>query len=218
MKRLSNPHFVNDRRFSRRYRRESGMTLIELMIASLVLAIGLGGLSILFVTAAVAAQRTKLDTNSTLVAKLVMEAITASDPAITSNDTINITDCAGTPHTVNTVGGSATASPPGAGANIVTTPGSLFYGGIDFTQAYATPAGSNYAMQYKDCGGVNGNGGYTTYDVRWNVITYGTDSSGNVTSRLVTVGAHQYGVSSNLLGHLYFAFPVSLRSVGGPTQ
>jgi type II secretory pathway pseudopilin PulG len=199
-----------------RRRHEAGLTLIELMIAAFVLAVGLAGMAILFTTAAIAVQRTKLDTNSTLVAKLIMEQVAAQDPANTTTG-VTVTDCSGTSWTVNTAGGSSTANPPGAGATLVTSSSSTFYGGIDFTQDFSSvPTG--YKMQYKDCGGANANGGFTTYDVRWNIITTGTDSSGNATTRLVTVGAHQLGVSSNNLGRLFFAFPANLRSLEGPLQ
>ncbi|HEY3928424.1 MAG TPA: prepilin-type N-terminal cleavage/methylation domain-containing protein [Candidatus Koribacter sp.] len=195
--------------------RERGMTLVELMIAAFILAIGLAGIGILFTTVALATQRTKLDTNSTLVAKLVMEQITEAEPNTT---TVVITDCAGNANTLNITGAASTASPPGAGALLATASNSTYYGGIDFTQDYSGIT-SGYKMKYVDCGGTtSGGGGYTSYDVRWNIINYGTDSSGNVTARLVTVGAHQYNVSKYALGHLYFAFPVSLRSVGGPSQ
>jgi Tfp pilus assembly protein PilV len=201
---------------TRRQRREAGMTVVELMIAAFILAIGMVGLAILFTTAAVAVQRTKLDTNSTLVAKLIMEQIAAQDPANTTTP-VTITDCAGTAWTVNTAGGSSTTNPPGTGATIVNTSSSAFYGQIDFSQDYSSVT-SGYKMQYKDCGGANGTSGYTTYDVRWNIITIGQDASGNATTRLVTVGAHQNGVSSGNLGRLYFAFPANLRSLEGPLQ
>jgi type II secretory pathway pseudopilin PulG len=211
-------HLGHPKPRTRRERKEAGLTLIELMIAAFVLAVGLAGMAILFTTAAIAVQRTKLDTNSTLVAKLIMEQIAAQDPSKTGTDSqVIVNDCSGTAWTVYTAGGSSTASPPGAGATLATSSSSTFYGGIDFTQNYSdVPTG--YKMQYKDCGGANANGGFTTYDVRWNIITTGTDTSGNATTRMVTVGAHQLGVSSNNLGRLFFAFPANLRSLEGPIQ
>lgn len=185
------------------------MTLVETMIAALVLAMGLGGIAILFSTAATSTQRTKLDTNSTLVAKMVMEQIAAQDPS--STNTITLVDCSGTSWTINTAG----SANPGSGATVNTTSGSTFYGGIDFTQSTVT----GYYMKYKDCGGMNGqSGGSATYDVRWNIMNLSTDTSGVVRTRLITVAAKQQNLSSNRLGNSYFQLPVNLRAVSGPLQ
>lgn len=192
------------------------MSLIEVMMAALILAVGLAGIAILFTTAAASAKGTRLDTNATLVAKLVMEQIAAVDP-VSGTKTIQIVDCAGTTHTINVV----SAAYPGNGATVNTTSGSLYYGGIDFVnEAYSTPAANNYAMKYQDCGTSNSNTttNNVSYDVRWNVMTFGTDSSGNVTSRVITVAAKQYGLGGGQLGRSYFMMPVNLRSVEGPSQ
>ena len=197
-------------------RRQQGMSLVEVMLAALVLAVGLAGLAILFTTAAASAKGTRLDTNATLVAKLVLEQIAAQDPTSATNP-IKITDCAGTTQSINVAG----AAYPGSGAKLNTTSGSLYYGGIDFVnEAFATPAANNYAMKYQDCGTSSSNTttNNVTYDVRWNVVTFGTDSSGNVTSRVITVAAKQYGLGGGQLGRSYFMMPVNLRSVEGPTQ
>ena len=197
-------------------RNEQGMTLIEVMLAAFVLAVGLAGLAILFTTAAASAKGTRLDTNATLVAKLVLEQIAAADPG-SSNTTIPFTDCAGNTHSINVLG----AAYPGNGASLNTTSGSLYYGGIDFiNESFSTPAANNYAMKYQDCGTSSSNTSTNnvSYDVRWNVINFGTDSSGKVTSRIITVAAKQYGIAGGQLGRAYFMMPVNLRSMEGPTQ
>ena len=84
------------------------------------------------------------------------------------------------------------------------------YGGIDQTQSYSTIT-SGYAMQYVDCGSPTNGGVATTYDVRWNVMT--VDAS---QTRLVTASARPLAASTNTLGGRFFAFPVTLRAVGGP--
>lgn len=188
----------------RSLRNQRGMTLIELMIACVILAIGMGGLAILFATAMTSTGRNKVDSNSTLVAKMVLEQISAQDPNLTSS--ITITDCANTTWNVATAGGP---SPSGYGASLNTTSGSINYGGIDYTQAYSSVT-SGYAMQYKDCQTA---GQTTTYDVRWNIITI---NSG--TTRMITVSARQYGIASGNLGGARFAIPVTLRGIGGPLQ
>ena len=182
---------------------QAGMTLIELMIAIMILAIGMGALTNLLVVAMATDNRNAKDTSSTLLAQMVVEQISAQHP--NSNATISVTDCAGNSWTVAAAGG---ASPNGAGANLVTTSTSLNYGGIDPTQAYSNIT-ANYAMKYVDCGGAGNTGVPTTYDVRWNVMTIDANYT-----RLVTASARP--LNANALGGIQFALPANLRAVAGP--
>jgi prepilin-type N-terminal cleavage/methylation domain-containing protein len=179
------------------------MTLIELMIAMLILAIGLGGITNLLVVAMATDNRNSKDTSATLLAQMVIEQISAQHP--NSNAAISVTDCAGNVWTIATTGG---ASPNGAGATLVTSSTSAGYGGIDQTQAY-TSVTANYAMKYVDCGGVGNTGVPTMYDVRWNVMTIAANYT-----RLVTASARP--VTASHLGGQMFAPPVTLRAVTGP--
>jgi prepilin-type N-terminal cleavage/methylation domain-containing protein len=179
------------------------MTLVELMMALAILAIGMGALTNLLAVAIITDNRNSKDTSATLLAQMVVEQISAQHP--NSSATISITDCAGNAWTVATAGG---ASPNGAGANLATASTSLGYGGIDPTQAYSSIT-ANYAMQYVDCGGVGNTGIPTTYDVRWNVMTINANYT-----RLVTVSARP--VNANALGGIQFAYPANLRAVSGP--
>jgi type II secretory pathway pseudopilin PulG len=184
---------------ARRQRCDVGMSLIELMFAMLILAVGLGALSILFIFASETNNKNSKATSSTMLAQQVLEQISAQHP--NSTQVITLTDCAGNQWSVNTVGAVA---PAGAGAQIVTSASDPFYGGLDPAQAYsAIPAG--YAMQYADCAA---NGRQTVYDVRWNIITL--DSY----TRLITVSARQNGPSNQLGGRLFF-LPATLRGIGG---
>lgn len=176
------------------------MTIIELMIAVAILAIGMVGLTVLFSFAATSSNRNKLDTNSTLVAKMVMEQIAAQNPA--NSVDITLKDCAQNSFTVTTVGD--TFANGGAGAPLDNNSSSLTYGGIDFSKA----AVANYSMQYTDCQ----TGQTTTYDIRWNIINVSPGFT-----RLITVAARQNNVSNKLLGGPRFAMPVSLRTVSGPS-
>lgn len=186
-----------------RRKSENGMTLIELMVAMVILAVGLGGLVNVLVVAMATDNRNSKDTSATLLAQMVIEQISAQHP--NSSASISITDCAGNSWTIATAGG---ASPNGTGATLVTSSSSAAYGSIDQTQAYANiPA--NYAMQYVDCGGVNNTGVPTTYDVRWNVMTVAANYT-----RLVTASARP--LNANALGGIQFALPVNLRAVAGP--
>jgi prepilin-type N-terminal cleavage/methylation domain-containing protein len=182
---------------------QTGMTLVELIIAMTILAVGMGALTNLLVVAMATDNRNSKDTSATLLAQMVIEQISAQHPNF--NATISITDCTGNTWNIATAGG---ASPNGTGANLVTTSTAAGYGGIDQTQAYSNiPA--NYAMKWVDCGGVNNTGIPTTYDVRWNVMTIDANYT-----RLVTASARP--VNANALGGINFALPVNLRGVSGP--
>ena len=184
-------------------RAQAGMTLIELMVAMVILTVGMGALTNLLVVAMATDNRNSKDTSATLLAQMVVEQISAQHP--NSNATISITDCAGNAWTIATTGG---ASPNGAGANLVTSSSAAGYGGIDQTQAYSTIT-ANYAMKYVDCGGVGNTGIPTTYDVRWNVMTIDANYT-----RLVTASAKP--INANALGGIQYALPVNLRAVSGP--
>src|SRR6478672_6739560 len=144
-------------------RRQRGSFLLESLIAMIVLAIGLGGLSSLLIASLYTNHRSSQDTSSTMVAEHVLEQISAQ-PA-NSNTALTLTDCAGTAWSISTQGHAQAAGSGGSyggdGANL--TSGGI----IDWTQAYAAvPAG--YKAQYVDCGN---SGAQTVYDVRWDLIT-----------------------------------------------
>jgi prepilin-type N-terminal cleavage/methylation domain-containing protein len=181
-----------------RQKSERGISLIELMIAMVVLAIGLGGVTILLTGAIASNNKNGRDTTATLLAQMVVEQI--SSQHVYSDQTINVTDCAGNSFTIATTPGAAGT---GAGANLKSD------GTIDFTQASSNIT-ANYSMQYVDCstaGGIQ-----TTYDVRWNVMSVSTNS----TSRMITAGARPVASNVKQFGGLYFALPVTLRTIGAP--
>jgi type IV pilus modification protein PilV len=183
----------------REIRRDSqrGSTLLELMIAMLVLAIGLGAVTTLLTVAIASNDRNSRDTTGTLLAQMVIEQISAQN--VYSDVNVGTTDCAGTVHQFSTTPGAVGT---GAGATLKAD------GTIDFTQPVAALIASGYAMQYVDCsaaGGVT-----TTYDVRWNVMAVSTNTS----TRMITAAARSAG---NQLGGFHFVVPVNLRGIGGPT-
>jgi prepilin-type N-terminal cleavage/methylation domain-containing protein len=187
----------------RRRKSQAGMTLVELMIALSILAVGMGALTNLMVLAMETDNRNSKDTSATLLAQMVIEQISAQHP--NSSASIAVTDCAGNSWTVATAGGAA---PDGAGATLVTSSTAAGYGGINQTQAYSSIT-ANYKMKYVDCGGAGNTGNPTTYDVRWNVMTIDANYT-----RLVTASARP--LNANLLGGVQFALPVNLRAVSGP--
>lgn len=178
---------------------QRGSSLIELMIAMLVLAIGLGALTTLITACMVTDTRNSKDTSATLLAQKVIEELSAQNT--NAPNAVILTDCAGNNWTIPSTQGAA--GPAGQGADLATSTTSPYYGGIDFTQSIGTvPAG--FSMQYVDC---SLNGTQTTYDVRWNVMTVTANST-----RLITASARQRG--SNPDG-LHYSIPVTLRAVGG---
>jgi prepilin-type N-terminal cleavage/methylation domain-containing protein len=126
-------------------RTERGMTLIELMIAMVVLLVGVVGSLALVALSVGSDSRNRQQSNSTSLSQMLAEKI--SSVKASTSPTLNVTDCAGNAFTIFTAaGGSAlTAS-----------------GDVDFTQA---PIAS-YSMLYTDCGT---NGRQVTYDIRWNI-------------------------------------------------
>jgi type II secretory pathway pseudopilin PulG len=182
-------------------RAEVGGTLIELMIAMLVLATGLGALTTLFVGSMLTDNRNSKDTTATQLAQKVIEELTAQN--VNATVAVTLTDCVGNNWQVPSTQG---APFPGQGANLVNNANSPFYGGIDFTQAVgAVPAG--FGMQFVDC---DPNGQRTTYDVRWNIMTMTANNS-----RLITASARRLGTSTAGQGGLIYAVPVTLRAIGG---
>jgi type IV pilus modification protein PilV len=166
-------------------RRQCGMTLIELLIAMTVLAVGMGGMVVVFAAAISGNGRAKFDTSGTMLAQTVLERI-ATQPANTAAN-ITMTDC----------------NPAGAqNFTIATAPGGAALdanSNIDWTQA----ALLNYGMQFVACGN---NGRQVTFDVRWNVQTISANS------RLITVSARPLGATNQ---SVIFAQPITLRGIGG---
>jgi Tfp pilus assembly protein PilV len=148
---------------NRAARGQDGLTIIELMIAMVVLAVGILASMSLIIMAINGDFRSKQQSNSTALAQMVTEKI-MSIPATTST-TLTITDCTNTSYGVSTTGSTA-----GSGAPLTSS------GDVDFTQGTV----ANYNMPYTDCATA---GRQATYDVRWNVKTLTTYT------KLLTVSA-----------------------------
>jgi prepilin-type N-terminal cleavage/methylation domain-containing protein len=178
---------------------QAGFTLIELMIATLVLAIGLTGGLLLILTSAANDNRSKMDSSATVLAQMTMEMIASVPANSTSSSTpsssVTVTDCNPTSssasHTINTLGTNA-----GAGAPLNSS------GGIDFSQSTV----SGYQMSYYACQASTGDR-QAIYDVRWYVQTISADA------KLVVVAAERTGTQG---GHaIFFQQPVSLHAIVG---
>jgi prepilin-type N-terminal cleavage/methylation domain-containing protein len=174
-----------------KFGRQSGMSLIELMIATLVLTVGVLGCAVLIPIAIGTNGKNRQQSNSTVIAQMMLEKITSS--AAAGSLTLTLTDCAGTSNTINVSGTTS-----GSGATVLSS------GAIDFSQAQgSTGAPAGYYMSYVACGT---NGRNSTYDVRWNIQT----PSNYV--KLVTVSAQMKGSGSN---QILFSLPVTIRSMVG---
>jgi Tfp pilus assembly protein PilV len=174
------------RKPNRLRRKESGMSIIELMIAMVVLLVGIIGSLALAGLAIGNNGRNRQQSNSTTVAQMVTEKI-MSIPASAST-TLTITDCSNTNDTINTAGTSA-----GAGAPLLSS------GAVDFSQT----AVANYSLSYTACGS---QGRQSVYDVRWNIQTLSSYT------KLLTVSAQLKGNGKN---PVYFSLPVTIRTIVG---
>lgn len=172
-------------------RTQKGTSLIELMIAMLVLGVGLLGSAALTAVSIKSNSRSHNDSMSTAVAKLVIGQISAVP---IGGGAVNVTDCAG-----NTTAVTTNGTPAGAGANLTAS------GRIDYSQSFAGVT-AGYAMQYTACNSVNGT--KAVYDVRWNITSIGTPAK----EELVVVGARFIGTSTDAQ---LSAPAVNLRTVVG---
>jgi hypothetical protein len=179
----------------RKWRGQRGMGVIELMIAIAVLMVGVLGSMVPILLAIGANGRNRYQSNSTVVAQMVMEKI-MSVPA-SASPVLTITDCSGVAQNINTAG----AAGGGAGA-------ALNGGVFDFTQVPGSaqdPVG--YYLLYSTAGANCATAGRgATYDVRWNIKTL------SPYSKLIIVGANLQTTNTDAK---VVAFPVYIRSVAG---
>jgi prepilin-type N-terminal cleavage/methylation domain-containing protein len=172
---------------------ENGFTLIEMLIAALILLTGLTAGMMLIITAMANDNRSKNDTSATVLTQMTIETIAAVPANATTSMTI--LDCNPTTssasHTINT-GVSTVGSSAGA---------PLSGGAIDFTQATV----NSYSMTYYGCQASTGDR-QTLYDVRWNVKTLSADA------KLVTVAARP--IVGNTHAN-FLAVPVTLKMIVG---
>ena len=166
---------------------ESGMTMIELLIAGVVLVVGMLAIMVLLGLATGNNGRSKVDSSATMLSQAVVEQISAVLAGGGPGSIVDNNNCNGTGNTwaIDSTSGNP---PNGAGAP-------LLGGKIDFTQAAVAGA----QMNYVDCAGNI----RTTYDVRWNVQTIGPSGT-----FLVTVGARPQGGAG---GQFTFSLPVNMR-------
>lgn len=171
-------------------RKESrGFSLVELMIAMVVLAVGLLAAAGLICAAMSTNVVPKLGSTSATLAESTMERILSIPPDATgAAASATLTDCSGNSFTVNTLVGG---SPLVTNQNEVT---------VDFQQ----PAVPGYSMQYVICAS-NQN---ITYDVRWTV-----EPGPTLSTQLITVSARVVPGSAGPQG--VYSRTTTLRTLRG---
>jgi prepilin-type N-terminal cleavage/methylation domain-containing protein len=198
---------------------EAGMTLIELMIAITVLAIGMLGAMGMILMGMQTDSRSKTDTTATVLDQEIIEGYSTlkNYPQPTF---VTINDCALNGANAHEADLGQGAMPAGNGAVLytaATAPSAAQVGDIDWTQpvpTLATAATPGYAMEYQTCSG-------DIYEVRWNVmnLTPAAPPAGS-TGRLslLTVSARpRSAVSADAAGTqnraVLYAWPVTLRTM-----
>ena len=191
---------------------ESGMSLLELMIAMTVLTVGMLGSMVMILTAMESNSRNKTDNLATILDQEVMEKF-ATLNNYPKAGSATIYDCA-----LN--GGSADAHlasllqgayGTGNGATLYTSstvPAGYNVGDINWSQArptLATSTTAGYAMMYRTCSG-------DIYEVRWNIMDGNAGSPPVSRISLLTVSARQTAAKGSKLGML-FAPPTALRTL-----
>ena len=174
---------------------QAGITLIETMLAALILVIGSIGMLSLIVDAIATNNRNKIDSTQTMLAESILEQIHST---FNGTGTSVLTDCAGTTWSVQTtIPNSGESGAQLSGAN------------IDYSQ---TNPPSGYYMNYvisapcTSTGAVQG-----VYDVRWHLDQVGYPAV-STKSYLVTVSAKLRGHGE---GNKFFSLPVTLRFMAG---
>jgi prepilin-type N-terminal cleavage/methylation domain-containing protein len=176
--------------------REGGMSMIELIMAMTLLAVGMAGVMILISSAISSNNRNKLDTTATVLSQMMTERLVAAGAKASASFTI--TDCQSNSLTVDPSGTTS-----GSGAALSGT-------AIDFSTA-PTPT-SGYSVNYQTCGtGANA----ATYNIRWHVkILQGTNT--DPFTKEIIVATRQVGAGGTGPNQLkFFAPPVTLRTVIG---
>jgi prepilin-type N-terminal cleavage/methylation domain-containing protein len=190
----------------RRRSSNSGFSLIELLLAMLVLTIGLLGGMIVILTAIASNARNRFDTAGVALAQSTMDRIIVLSASAGIQAT-SITDCTGTARPMTTAPGGAPLVDLSNISNGLQV--------IDFTQAPVP----GYQMYYTLCatGASDGlaTGNPQIYDVRWNVSNPINGANGG-SSELIQVAAKNLGeVGNGGQQSRLFNLPVTLRALRG---
>jgi prepilin-type N-terminal cleavage/methylation domain-containing protein len=200
----------NARRHARLGQR--GMSLIELMIAMTVLAVGMLGCVVMILAGVQSNTRNKTDSTAVVLDQEILETFATYNNYPTQGF-VTITDCALSTANANAHNASVVegVGPTGAGATLYTTstaPLPANVGDIDWTQptpTLATSTVTGYAMRYQACNG-------DTYEVRWNIMQVNPNVNGVSPISLLTVSSRQTAAGAAHNATL-FATPTTLRTL-----
>ena len=174
---------------------ESGISLIETLMASVILVIGLLSMGALIVGSIATNNRNRHDSTQTMLATSIVEQINST---IVGAGTSTLIDCAGTAHTINTLPG---------GANLSGTD-------IDFTENIAADTTkAAYHMDYvlrTPC--TSTSTAERTYDVRWRLEIVGAAAATPTNTYLLTIGSR---LKDHGEGNKFFSKPVTMRVMSG---
>ncbi|HEX4606555.1 MAG TPA: prepilin-type N-terminal cleavage/methylation domain-containing protein [Candidatus Angelobacter sp.] len=167
-----------------------GFSLIELMIAMAVLAVGLLGGIVVIAVATANDGRSKLHTTAATIAESTMEKIVAiPKKAVGTAAQTRMADCAGNTFSIETAPG---------GSDLITD--GAFSGSVNYSLAPLP----NYSMHYVMCSSGVG----VTYDVRWRI-----DAGPTPSTQLVTVSAKPN--LGNGAAAAQFTLPYTLHQLRG---
>ncbi len=185
---------------------ERGMSLLELVIAMVVLTVGMLGSMIMILTGMQSNSRNKTDNAATVLDQEILEMF-ATLKNYPRTGSVIIYDCAlsggsANQHLASLVQGTYASG--GNGAPLTST------GDIDWTQAtptLATSSTAGYAMRYQTCSG-------DIYEVRWNIMDGNSSLPSGAVSRisLLTVSSREIAQAGSKLGMLV-APPTTLRTL-----
>ncbi len=186
--------------------RERGMSLLELVIAMVVLTVGMLGSMIMILTGMQSNSRNKNDNAATVLDQEILEMF-ATLKNYPQSGSVIIYDCALSGGSANqhlASLGQGTYASGGSGAPLNSV------GDIDWTQSaptLATSSTAGYAMKYQTCSG-------DIYEVRWNIMDANSSTPSGTVSRvsLLTVSSREIAQAGSKLGMLV-APPTTLRTL-----
>src|ERR1051326_3002936 len=170
---------------------QAGASLIETLLATVLLTISSAGLIDLVVASIASNNRNKIDSAQTMLAESILEQIHST---FNGNGTSALADCSGTNWIIDT-------TIPNTGS----VGAQLSGGSIDYSQTNP-PAG--YHMNYVVRTPCSSDGALEgTYDVRWHLDQIGTTNTYRIT---VSAKLQNHGE-----GNKFFALPVTLSFLAG---
>ena len=170
---------------------QAGISMIEVLLAMIVLSMSSLGVIGLMWTAILTNNRNKVDSTQTMLAQSIVEQVNST---IIGSENSALTDCDDTTWDISTTPGGAALS----GAN------------IDFTET--TPP-DDYHMVYVLRAPCQPDGDIqSAYDVRWHVEIVGASDGTPTNTYLVTVGAKRNGSSAS---GIMDSAPINLRVMVG---